>query len=216
MVIVGALYTVYKTFQPFHGDGSGSVEVVIPQNTDSAQIAQILQAKGVIDSKRFFELKATLSGQRSKLRPGHYTLKKGMKNGAVIAALTKAPAAATAVPTKTLTIVEGPSIRENAPVVDKSEKVDGSYAKAADSAAVLKRIRDLGAPKGTKTAEGFLFPATYTLPDGSPAKDLVDKQLDAFKDNFGGVDLATREEEPVALRRADHRVDDRTRGAEGK
>ena len=99
IVIVGALYTVYKTFQPFHGDGSGSVQVDIPQNTDSAEIAQILQAKGVIDSEAFFELKATLSGQRSKLRPGHYTLKKGMKNGAVIAALTKAPAAATAVPT---------------------------------------------------------------------------------------------------------------------
>ena len=80
-----------------------------------------------------------------------------------------------------MTLVEGPSIKENDPVVKKSEKVDGSYAKAADSSAVLKRIRELGAPKGTKTAEGFLFPATYKLKVGSPASELVNQQLDAFE-----------------------------------
>jgi UPF0755 protein len=93
------------------------------------------------------------------------------------------------VPTVDVTLVEGPSIKENDPVVKKSEKVEGSYAKAADSAAVLKRIRELGAPKGTKTAEGFLFPATYKLPVASPAADLVNQQLDAFKDNFDGVSM---------------------------
>ena len=37
----------------------------------------------MIDSARFFELNATLSGRRGKLRPGRYTLKSGMTNGAV-------------------------------------------------------------------------------------------------------------------------------------
>jgi UPF0755 protein len=92
-------------------------------------------------------------------------------------------------PTVDVTLVEGPSIKENSPVVAESKKVEGSYAKAADSAAVLKRIRELGAPKGTKTAEGFLFPATYTLPIASPASELVSHQLDAFEDNFKGVSM---------------------------
>ena len=109
-----------------------------------------------------------------------------MTNGAVIDALTKVPEAPSAAPTVDVTLVEGPSIKENDPVVKKSEKVDGSYAKAADSSAVLKRIRDLGAPKGTKTAEGFLFPATYKLPGrlareraGQPAARRVRRQLQA-------------------------------------
>jgi uncharacterized YceG family protein len=34
-----------------------------------------------------------------------------------------------------------------------------------------------------------MFPATYTLVDGSPVEDLVSKQLEAFGDNFKGVDL---------------------------
>jgi uncharacterized YceG family protein len=74
--------------------------------------------------------------------------------------------------------------------VDKSKKVEGSYAKASASKATLQRIRELGAPKGTKTAEGFLFPATYEMPEGSTANDLVQKQLDAFEDNFKHVDLS--------------------------
>ena len=163
LLFAAVLYAFNKTFQPFHGDGSGAVAVTIPESSDAAGVAKLLAAKGVIDSARFFELKATISGDRSKFRPGEYTLKKGMTNGAVIAALTKVPETRAEAPSVDVTIVEGPSIKENDPVVKKSEKVDGSYAKAADSSAVLKRIRDLGAPKGTKSAEGFLFPATYKL-----------------------------------------------------
>jgi cell division protein YceG involved in septum cleavage len=44
-------------------------------------------------------------------------------------------------------------------------------------------------PKGTKSTEGFLFPATYTLTAGATANTLVDKQLAAFKDNFAKLDL---------------------------
>jgi len=87
-----------------------------------------------------------------------------------------------------VTVPEGLSIREAAPVVDKGP-LKGSYRKAASERRVLRRIRRLGAPRGTDTAEGFMFPATYTLVDGSPARDLVDKQLDAFGDNIRGIDM---------------------------
>jgi uncharacterized YceG family protein len=112
-----------------------------------------------------------------------------MSNEEAIDALTKVPETPTAAPTVDVTLVEGPSRLENAPVVKKSEKVKGDYQKASASKATLSRIRELGAPKGTKTAEGFLFPATYTLPADASAQDLVDAQLDAFEENFKSVDL---------------------------
>jgi uncharacterized YceG family protein len=34
-----------------------------------------------------------------------------------------------------------------------------------------------------------MFPATYTLVEGAPIGNLVQKQLGAFKQNFGGVDI---------------------------
>jgi len=189
LVILAALYAFNKTFQPFHGDGSGTVAVDIPANSDVGEIGEILAAKGVVDSARYFELNATISGDRGDLRPGHYTLKKGMTNGAAIDALTKVPGDPTPVETVDVTLVEGPSRKENAPVVDDSDKVEGSYAKATSSKAVLRRIRELGAPKGTKSAEGFLFPATYKLKVGSSAAELVDQQLDSFEENFKKVDM---------------------------
>jgi uncharacterized YceG family protein len=190
VVLLGLLYVANATFQPFHGDGEGNVNVTIPERSDAGQIGDILAKAGVIDSATFFELSATIDGTRGSLRPGDYELQKGMSNDAVIAELTKVPETATPTPTVSLTLVEGPSRRENAPVVDKSDKVSGEYARASGSKGTLERIRDLGAPRGTRTAEGFLFPATYELPEGSSAGDLVKAQLDAFEENFGRLDLS--------------------------
>jgi UPF0755 protein len=184
--IVVALYAINATFQPFHGDGTGSVRVKIPQGADAGRIGDILAEKGVVDSGTFFMLNATVTGRRGGLRPGNYTLRRGMTNGQAIDALTKGPKAKV-VKTTDITIPEGPSIREEAPKIDKTS-LTGSYAKAASAPKVLRAIRRLGAPKGTKTAEGFMFPATYTLVEGSRTADLVSKQLAAFRDNFNSVD----------------------------
>jgi UPF0755 protein len=183
--IVAALYAINATFQPFHGDGTGSVRVTVPEGADAGRIGDILAAKGVIDSGTFFVLNATVTGRRGGMRPGNYTLRRGMSNGDAIDALTKGPKVRV-VPTVNITIPEGPSIKEAAARIDKGP-LEGSYVKAASARKVLRRIRRLGAPKRTKTAEGFLFPATYTLVDGSPVAELVDKQLAAFRDNFGGI-----------------------------
>jgi UPF0755 protein len=183
-----ALYAINATFQPFHGDGTGSVRVKVPAGADAGDIGDLLAARGVVDSGRFFVLNATITGRRGGLRPGSYTLRKGMTNGQAIDALTKGPKVKV-VKTTDVTIPEGPSIREEAPKIDKAS-FTGSYARAADSPRTLRAIRRLGAPKGTKTAEGFMFPATYTLVEGAPVGNLVAKQLAAFKDNFGGVNLS--------------------------
>jgi UPF0755 protein len=183
-----ALYSINATFQPFHGDATGAVRVKIPAGADAGQIGDILEAKGVVDSSRYFVLNATVTGRRGGMRPGSYTLQRGMSNGDAIGALTKGPKVKV-VPTTDVTIPEGPSIREEAPKIDKAS-FTGSYAKAANSPQTLRAIRKLGAPKGAKTAEGFMFPATYTLLEGAPVKNLVSKQLDAFKDNFGSVDMS--------------------------
>ena len=115
----------------------------------------------MVDSGRFFELNATLTGRRDGLRPGAYTLRRGMSYSDAIAALEKGPKVKV-VPTVNVTVPEGLSIREAAPVVNKGP-LKGNYAKAARAPRVLRRIRRLGAPRGTRTAEGFMFPATYTL-----------------------------------------------------
>jgi UPF0755 protein len=60
----------------------------------------------------------------------------------------------------------------------------GSYLVAARRSALLDPAH-YGAPAGTPNLEGFLFPATYELYAGSPARQLVADQLQAFEENFG-------------------------------
>jgi len=189
LVILVALYVINATFQPFHGAGSGTVTVVIPGGADAGDIGKLLEARGVIDSATFFQVNATLTGRRGKLHAGHFTLEKGMANGDAIETLTAGPKPPKQAASFKLTLPEGPSRRELAPKVAKSG-VEGDYLKASANDSVVERVRRLGAPKGTKTAEGFLFPATYTLNEGATAKQLVGEQLDAFDERFKHVDMS--------------------------
>ena len=137
LVAIGlALYLIYAVFQPFHEDGTGSVRVQIPKNSDAGTIGDLLAARGVVASGTFFELNATLTGRRGSLRPGGYTLRRGMSYGDAIAALEKGPKVKV-VPTVNVTVPEGLSIREAAPIVDKGP-LKGSYARAARRPRVLK------------------------------------------------------------------------------
>ena len=188
MLIVAALYVVNATFQPFHGEGDRSVRLRVPAGADAGRIGKLLDARGVVDSATFFQLNATITGRRGGLRPGVYTLRRGMSNGAAIEALSQGPKAKV-VPTIEVGVPEGLSIREAAPLVDKTP-LEGSYLKAARSSRTLRKIRALGAPRRHPHAEGFLFPATYTLVDGAPARNLVDRQLAAFDENFSKVDMS--------------------------
>jgi UPF0755 protein len=188
LFIGAALYVINATFQPFQDEHEqeGGVAVQIPNGADAGSIGRLLERKGVIEDARFFELNATLTLRRGKLQTGDYVLRRHMTNGAAIDALIQGPKVRV-VKTFKVTIPEGRSRREAAPLVDKSG-VEGSYLKASASRAAIARARKLGAPKGAKT-EGFLFPATYDLKAGATADDLVDKQLDAFRDNFSQIDL---------------------------
>jgi UPF0755 protein len=188
LFIGAALYVINSTFQPFQDEREqeGGVAVQIPEGADAGSIGRLLERKGVIEDARFFELNATLTLRRGKLLTGNYVLRRHMTNGAAIDALMQGPKVRV-VKTFKLTIPEGRSRRETAPLVDKSG-VEGSYLKASASRSAIARVRRMGAPKGART-EGFLFPATYDLKTGATARDLVDKQLDAFRDNFGGIDL---------------------------
>ena len=172
-------------YQPFHGKGYDAVVVKIPPGSSAGDIGKLLASKDVVESSFFFALRARVDGDRSKLQAGTYTLKRSMPYKDALAALTQAPKAA---PTIDVTLPEGPSRRELAPRV-KAAGVRGSYVDASVSSRLL-RPRTYGAPKATKSLEGFLFPDTYQLRSRTAtAKALVNLQLRRFKSEFAKVDL---------------------------
>jgi uncharacterized YceG family protein len=185
LLLAGIAVVAFMTYQPFHGKGYGAVVVKIPEGASAGDIGDLLARNNVVDSGFFFELRARLAGDRGKLRAGTYTLKKSMPYKDALAVLTQAPKAA---PTINVTLPEGPSRRELAPRV-KAAGVRGDYVKASARSTLLNP-RTYGAPKGTKSLEGFLFPDTFQLRSRTAtARQLVALQLRDFKRQFAKVDL---------------------------
>jgi uncharacterized YceG family protein len=185
LLLVGAvIWFLYGLFQPFHGSGHGRVTVTIPAHSSSGAIGDLLERDGVISSSFFFELRATLDGERSALRSGTYHLKLDMNYSDVLKALTTAPPP---VPTTTLTLIEGKSRRQIDPLL-RSQGIRGSYVADTRRSHLLDPTR-YGAPRSTPSLEGFLFPSTYQLRKPVSIRVLVDKQLTTFKQQFARVKL---------------------------
>src|SRR5581483_9114533 len=103
-----------------------------------------------------FRLRVSLSGK--KLLPGTYHLKQDMSYGDVIRVLSTPPPP---VPTTGVTITPGKTRQEINQLLH-SQGVKGSYVAASRHSHVLNP-RTYGAPAGTNSLEGFLFPDTYQL-----------------------------------------------------
>lgn len=173
-----------ELFQPLHGTGSGSVVVVIPPHSSAGAVGDRLARDGVIDSSFFFQLRATLAGERGALRAGTYHLKHGMTYGAVLAILTKPPPP---VPVTELTIIPGRTRRQIDSLL-RSQGVSGSYYDATRRS-VLLNPTIYGAPRRTDSLEGFLFPDTYQLREPVNIATLVADQLTRFKQEFASINL---------------------------
>ncbi len=184
VVVAGAVLFSWLIFQPFAGDGDEKVRIFIPKQSGVGKVSDILDSNGVVTSAFFFEARVTVSGSRGDLKPGHYTLRKGMNYGAALSALKKGP------PRNIINVVipEGLSRRDIAKIA-KKEGVSGSFMEASRKSRVLDPV-DYGASKKTDTLEGFLFPATYELKRGADAVVLVTRQLGAFKREFKKVNLS--------------------------
>jgi UPF0755 protein len=179
LVIVAGWFLV-SLFQPFGGDGSGSVRIGIPRGASVGEIGRILHQRGVVSSSFFFELRARLGGHSGDLKPGVYHLKRGMSYSTALDAL----AAGVAPDVVRVTIPEGRSRREIAPL---TRGLGGGYVAATVRSRVLDP-RQYGA-RHARNLEGFLFPASYQLKKGAGVRTLVREQLQAFRQNFAKVDL---------------------------
>jgi peptidoglycan lytic transglycosylase G len=177
VLALAAVWFLWSLFEPFHGDGAGPVAVTIPQKSGVGDIGSLLERKGVISSSFFFDIRATLAGKRSDLKPGAYMLRHDMSYSAALSALTKGP------PNNVVTVVvpEGRSRRE---IAASLTGLKGNYLVATKR----KPPKGYGADRATDL-EGFLFPATYQLKPGTNVSKLVAKQVQTFKQRFATVSL---------------------------
>jgi uncharacterized YceG family protein len=182
IVAAALIWFLVELFQPFHGSGHGSVTVAIPPHSTSSTVGDILERDGVVASSVFFDIRATLAGDRGKLRSGIYRMQHDMSYAAALKVLTTPPP-----PVKTtgVTIVPG-STRAQIGARLHAERVSGNYAAATRHSRLLNPVA-YGAPRRTPSLEGFMFPDTYQLRVPVSISALVADQLAAFKKRFATV-----------------------------
>ncbi len=183
--VIAALFVLWflgSLFQPFHGDGSGQVQVTVPKGSSVSEVGDLLADEDVIANSTLFQVRVTLAGKRSEIYSGNFTLARDMSYGAAIDALSEAPVKRTL----TLTIPEGYTRSQAAQLVEEVG-VPGDYTKATIKSKYLDPAEYGG--KGAKNLEGFLFPDTFELKPKAPVEDLVELQLKDFRGRIKGVDM---------------------------
>lgn len=196
--ICGALVALTLSFNGTPNIEAGNrVVVVIPAGATAADVATILANKGVVANRTTFLARVKVNGDGARFQAGTYRLLTGSSYDAVVRKLSQGPPPA---PTFSMTFPEGERVVDYARRIDderNASQADGlpplpaytgdEYLRALRSYRVPATYRP---PSGTRTMEGFLFPATYELRKTSEPDDLIDKQMQAFADSFDDVDLS--------------------------
>jgi UPF0755 protein len=161
-----------------------TVQYTLKEGETAVDVAADLKKLGVIDSQSQFELVARLTGVQDKLRTGAYTLHKGSS----AALLVDQMSLTSDLPALRVTFPEGTRIEQMADIAEKAGF--GTQQQFLDAVKNAKPPAEIAALEPAEGAvpqyrlQGFLFPDTYILPQGSTAQDLVALMLQTFVDKF--------------------------------
>jgi UPF0755 protein len=149
----------------YDGPGSGSVIYQVKSGASSTQIARELKAADVVKSVDAFNEAARGNDRSRSIQVGYYQLKKKMRASEALGVLVD-PANLM----QSLVVVpEGARVRQIVKtIIDKTD-----IGRKAVTAA-LANPKAIGLPAEARgNPEGFLFPATYTVPPKETAVGLI-------------------------------------------
>jgi UPF0755 protein len=151
---------------------NGTTRVVIPPGSSFRVAADSLRRAGVVSSARLFRIYASLGGHDRRIRAGTYLMSRSMSWGEVLSALTEGTGLI-----HTVTIPEGYAIADIVPLLARSLGVAAESVEVATRDTAMRRRLDVPTP----TLEGYLFPDTYTFPDGTTGRAAVETMVRRFE-----------------------------------
>jgi UPF0755 protein len=184
MVTLAAWAAVTRLNRP---TGQPPREIRISQGMAASTIGQLLEGEGVVRSSRLFAFFVRLQGLEHELEAGTYLLDGGSSTSALISTLLQAP-----VRTRRVTVPEGLTTHETAALLARLGVADSTrFAHLTGDSALA---RELGIPG--HDMEGYLYPETYFLDEGSTEEAIIGRMVAEFHRVFAdtlGARLATLE-----------------------
>lgn len=211
ILIFGIVYfawsTVTDVFQPVDSSGAGKTIPLVIQNGESTnQIADQLQAKGLIRNALAFRVWARLKGLDTHLQAGAYNLNTNMTIDTIITQLLQAQPDELVVAVPPGLRIEQIAQRMAAAGLAKFNVQDFlKYTKHPNQFPDQSKYPILGCTLDTTThtqysMEGLLFPDTYLVPVNGTARDVVNLMLKEFNDKVSQnhLDTLAQQRIPVA------------------
>ncbi len=162
-------------------------EVLIPPGTSTQAIGERLKSAGLIERPWVFALLVRLRGDGSRLKAGRYRFEGPFSLLDLEQKIVEGE-----VERREVTFPEGRNIFDMAEIASKNGLAGAAFLTAARDPAP---IADLD-PEA-KSLEGYLFPETYDLKDGSTAPALVTEMVRVTRGVFGELGL-TQEGRTIA------------------
>ena len=191
-IIVGGLYVYHIYENKYHpadysGTGTGSVTVQVNSGDTAFSLGPRLQSLGVVASARAFELAAEHTTSATSTSPGleagFYKLHMHMQASLAWAALLNPKDRVQL----TVTIPEGKRASQVAAILAKETSIPASQFQA-----VLSNPAQLGLPSYAKgKAEGYLFPATYTIQPNETAAQILKAMVARFDVEAQQINIAS-------------------------
>lgn len=196
---IGALAALV-TFDHVMSDGMPleEMEVTIPEGATGSEIADILVQHGLIEYPALFRLAARLDGtgatplaslrgivqgrraQTRTIQQGDYTLYKGHSPLQLLHAMYEGPQRPKMPDAFKVTIPEGLTIHQMAELFDDAE----AFARAAHDPDLIARLA-LDVP----SLEGFLMPNTYFFDKKPAERDVVERMVHQFLEDWNTLSL---------------------------
>jgi UPF0755 protein len=168
--------------EDYSGDGSGSVTIEVKSGDTATDIANTLEADGVVKSAQAFIDVANANPDSTSIQVGFYAMHKKMSAESALELLLNPDQSMV---TNNLTIPEGKRVNEIvALVADAGGWSEKEVQKALDNTKAL----DLPS-YANGDPEGYLFPATYNIPPDATPADVLKLMVDEFKKRADAIGL---------------------------
>lgn len=174
MATLGCAFLLLATGCDFgNHEGEGDViQVRVPRGASFSAITDSLATRGIITQPRLFRLYARFSGADRSIKPGTYGFRHGTGWDRILTDLHRGN-----ILTMRITIPEGWELRRIAARLAAANELDPDSTLRYLSDPELATRLDVPGP----TLEGYLYPATYTIPLGTPLDTIIELMVGQYK-----------------------------------
>jgi UPF0755 protein len=172
--VIAAYIWYTQALLPVNASDQSKVRIEIASGSSPDIIGKTLESKKLIKSQLAFDIYTRLSGTRSRLQAGTYSLSPSETTAAIVAHLVSGK-----VDQYNLTFLPGATLQENKKVLVgagfKDTDIDAAFAKSYDHPLFTDK------PEGADL-EGYIYGETYTFDSSATLESILKTTFDHYYD----------------------------------